>query len=160
MCSVAGVQIALTVASTVAAGYAQKKQGEHEDDIAKYNARVTENEAEKVRSKGVEEENIQRQKTAQLLAKQRAQIGASGVSLTSGTPLDIQEDTVLLGEVDALRVRSNFEQEAESLESQANLTRLSGKSAKKIGQRAFTSSLVVAGVGTAGGIGVANKWFN
>lgn len=153
MCDPVSVSIALTIATTVAAGYAQKQQGEHEDDIAKYNARVTENEVEKVRTKGVEEENIQRQKTAQLVAKQRAQIGAAGVSLTSGTPLDIQEDTVLLGEVDALRVRSNFEQEAESLEEKAELTRAHGKFARRAGQAAFRSSLGPA-------LGAASKWFD
>ena len=151
MCSVTGVQIGLTVASMVAASYAQKKQGEHEDDIAKYNARVTENEAEKVRAKGVEEENIQREKTAQLLAKQRAALGAANVDLASGTPLDIQEDTVLLGEVDALRVRGNFQQEAESLEEQASLTHLQGKEARRSGQRAFSMTV---------GKGVADQWFN
>ena len=154
MCSVAGVQIGLTIATTIAAGYAQKKQGEHEDEIAKYNARVTENEAEKVRAKGVEEENIQREKTAQLLGKQRAQLGAANVDLMTGSPLDIQEDTVLLGEVDALRVRSNFNQEAESLEEQAELTRAHGKFARRAGRSAFTSSL---GIGI--GVGVASKWF-
>lgn len=148
MCSVGAVQIGVTIASAVAAGYAQKKQGEHENEIAKYNARVAENEAEKVRIKGVEEENIQRQKTAQLLAKQRAQLGAASVDLTSGTPLDIQEDTVLLGEVDALRVRSNFGQEAESLEQQAELTRSRGKFAERSGRRAFAP------------LGVADKWFS
>ncbi len=149
MCSVVGVQIGLTIASAVAASYAQKKQGEHEDDVAKYNARVTENEAEKVRSKGVEEENIQRQKTAQLLSKQRAALGAANVDLASGTPLDIQEDTVLLGEVDALRIRSNFDTEAESLEEQASLTRGQGKAARRQGATAFRNT-----------VGVASKWFN
>ena len=149
MCSVTGVQIGLTIASAVAASYAKKQQGEHEEDISKYNARVTENEAEKVRAKGTEEENIQREKTAQFVAKQRAQLGAASVDLSSGTPLDIQEDTVLLGEVDALRVRSNFEQEAEGLEEQASLTRLQGKSARRMGQSAFRST-----------VGVADKWFS
>lgn len=149
MCSVVGVQIGLTVAGMIASSYAQKKQGEHENEIAKYNARVKENEAEKVRAKGVEEENILRGKNAQLLAKQRAQMGASSVDLSSGTPLDIQEDTVILGEVDALRVRGNFQEQAISLEQQADLTRQSGEAARKSGARAFR-----------GTVGVASKWFN
>lgn len=151
MCSVTAVQIGLSVAGMAAAGYAQKQQGEHEDEIAKYNARVTENEAEKVRAKGVEEENILREKNAKLLAKQRAQVGASSVDLSSGTPLDIQEDTVVLGEVDALRVRSNFQEQAEGLEQQADLTRSMGKAAKERGQAAFTP--------LASATGVSSKWF-
>jgi hypothetical protein len=151
MCNPAAVQIGVSIASAAAAGYAQKQQGEHEDDVAKYNARVTENEAEKVRAKGVEEENTLREKNAQLLAKQRAQIGASSVDLSSGTPLDIQEDTVVLGEVDALRVRTNFQEQAEGLDEQASLTRSMGKAAKERGQAAFTP--------LASATGVSSKWF-
>lgn len=158
MCSVVGVGVGLQIAGMIAEGYSQKKQGEHEDEIAKYNARVTDNEATQVRNRGVEEENIQREKTAQLLGKQRAQLGAAGVDLITGSPLDIQEDTVLLGEVDALRVRSNFNQEAESLEEKASLTRAHGKSARSAGRSAFASALVTTAVGAGGGA-VASKWF-
>lgn len=159
MCSVTAIGVGLQITSTIAQGYTQKKQGEHEDEVAKYNARVTENEATQIRNKGVEEENIQREKNAQLLSKQRAQLGAAGVDLITGSPLDIQEDTVLLGEVDALRVRSNFNQEAESLEKKAELTRSHGKFARSSGRSAFKSALVTTAFGVGAGVGVAKKWF-
>lgn len=158
MCSPMAIVAGLQIVSTVSEGYAAKQKGKYENKVAQYNARVQENEATRARNIGVEEENIQREKTAQLLSKQRAEIGAAGVSLTSGSALDIQEQTELLGEVDALRIKSNFQIQAESLESQARLTRATGVAAKRAGDQAFTGSLLAAG-GTLLATGVAAKWF-
>ena len=158
MCSVSAVALTMTTVSTVAQGFAAKKQGEYQNSVAQYNARVQENEATQIRNKGVEEENIQREETAQLLSKQRAQFGAANVDLTSGSPLEIQESTEILGEADALRIRSNFQREAESLEQQADLTRAEGAAAEEAGGSAFTSSLLSAGGALLAG-GVADKWF-
>lgn len=153
MCDPVTVAVTMAVVSTVSQGYAAKKQGKYQNKVAEYNAKVQDNEAIQVRNKGVEEENIQREKTAKLLSKQRAQLGAANVKLTSGSPLDLQEETVLLGEVDALRIRGNFQREAESLESQADLTRVSGKAAESAGQQAFVGSLL-----SAGSTAVSSKW--
>ncbi len=144
----------MAVVGTVAQGYAAKQKGKYENQVAKYNARVKDNEATLVRTKGVEEENAARQRTAQLLSKQRAQLGAANVELTSGSPLDLQEDTVLLGEVDALRIKSNFQRGAESLEQQAELTLAGGEAVEAAGEFAFGSSLL-----SAGGTAVASKWY-
>jgi hypothetical protein len=153
MCEPASIALTMAVVSTVSQGYAAKQQGKHAKGVAKYNARVKENEATLTRTKGVEEENAARQRTAQLLSKQRAQLGAANVDLTSGSPLDLQEDTVLLGEVDALRIKGNFQRGAGSLEQQAELTRAGGAAAEAGGKSAFGASLLSAGGQVAG------KWY-
>ena len=158
MCEPATIALTLAVVSTVSQGYAAKKQGKYTNQVAKYNARVEENEATELRNKGVEEENAARQRTAQLLSKQRAQLGAANVELTSGSPLDLQEDTVLLGEVDALRVKGNFQRGAESLEQQAELTRATGEAAEAGGRSAFKGSLLSA-AGSIAASSVASKWY-
>ena len=119
---------------------------------------MQENEAEQTRTAGVEEENIQRQETAKLLARQRAQLGAANVSLTTGSALDIQEQTEIYGEADALRIKSSFERQASSLEQEAELTKATGLAAEEAGSAAFTGSLLAAG-GTVLSSGVADKWF-
>ena len=158
MCEPATIAVVMTTAATVAQGYQAKQRGRYENKVAKYNARRSENEATQLRTKGVEEENIVRQRTAQLVAKQRAELGAAGVELETGTALDIQESTDILGEVDALRVRRGFEMGAESAEEKAELTLATGRAAEQIGETAFTASLLSAG-GTAMAGGVADKWF-
>lgn len=158
MCDPVTIATVMAVTATVSQGYAAKKQGKYQNQVAKYNARVQENEAEETIAKGVEEENIQREKTAKLLARQRAELGASGVGLTTGSPLDIQEETELLGEVDALRIKSNFQKRAVSLGQQAELTKATGEAAESTGKQEFASSLLQAG-GQFLSSGVADKWF-
>lgn len=157
MCEPMTIATTLAVVSIVGQGYAAKKQGKYKKGVADYNARVQKNEATEVRAKGVEEENIQRERTAKLLSKQRAQMGAANIELGTGSALDIQEETELLGEVDALRIKSSFERKATSLETGAELTRAEGVAAEKAGKQAFYSSLLSGGGQAAGG--VSGKWF-
>ncbi len=158
MCNPTAVMAVTTIASTFVTAQAQREQGRYQKGVADYNARVAENEAQEVREAGVEAENIHRQKAAQLLAKQKAQLGAAGVELTSGSPLQLQEDTVTLGEADALRIRSNFERRAEALETGAVLTRSRGEAAKDALNKQATGTLL-SGIGETIDTGVADKWF-
>ena len=157
----------LMIASAAYSANQQIKQGKFQKGTAEYNARVAENEAEETRNAGVERENIQRRKTAELLSKQRAQLGAGNVDLSSGSALQLQEETVALGEADALRIRSNFANQAESLETGAELTRREGEFAASAGRGAAFGTLLggaafgtlLGGAAMAAGTGVADKWF-
>lgn len=162
MCEPVTIALALSATATVAQGFAAKQKGKFDFGVAKFNARQLENEATQTRNVGVEEENRKRRQTAELLSRQRVQLAAQGVELGSGSAEQIQQNTVDLGEVDALRVRSNFERQADSLEDQAGLTLAQGKAAKSAGNRAFLTSIVAAGgsfLGSAQGTKFASKWF-
>tara|TARA_R110000850_G_scaffold91270_4_gene193839 strand:+ start:1250 stop:1801 length:552 start_codon:yes stop_codon:yes gene_type:complete len=145
MCEPMTIAVAVAAAGTVMQGYAAQQQGSFENDVSKYNARQQDNEATRTRNKGTEEEMKLREKTAQLTSTQRAQLGASGVEVDSGSALLLQEDAELLGEADALRIRSNYGDAADSLEAQSDITRSQGKAALQGGQNAFRSSLLKAG---------------
>ena len=152
------------VAVALFGGYQQnrqaKAQAKNAEDTAAHNARVQENEAIKTRNVGVEEENRQRRITAELLGRQRAQLGARNVSLDTGSALQLQEDTVQLGEADALRVRSNFSDRANSLQQGANITRIEGDNRsgelRAGGKAALTGGVLSA---AASGAPVASKWY-
>lgn len=164
---------ALYVATALSA-YSSVQQGEQAKDVAQYNAREQENQATQTRNKGVEEENIHRQKVAQLRARQRAQLGANNIDIDSGSAIDLQEDTQLLGEVDALRIRRNYSDQAEQMERQAELTRIQGDKAQKAGYINATATVLGAiaggmmGGGGSTGAGKANvagtpvnrAWYN
>lgn len=159
MCEPVTIGIAVaaaTVAGAIMQGSAAKQQGEYQNDVSKYNARQMENEAVQTRNKGTEEEIKQRDKTAQLTSLQRAQLGASGVDVGSGSALTLQQDAELIGEADALRIRSNFSDAADTLEGQALIERSQGKAAKQAGNNAFKTSILT---GTSSGAGVASKWY-
>ena len=92
MCGPAAVPVMMAV-STAFAAKSAIDQGKFQKGTARYNARVAENKAQETRAAGTEAENAHRQKVAMLLSKQRAQLGAAGVDLGSGSPLQLQEDT-------------------------------------------------------------------
>ena len=158
MCEPTTIMAAVAVVSTAFTANQQVKQGKFQKATAEYNSRVAENEAEETRNAGVERENIQRRKTAELLSKQRAQLGAGNIDLTSGSALQLQEETVALGEADALRIRSNFENQAGALDTGAALTEAQGEFAESAGRGAAVGT-VLQGASTVLGTGVADKWF-
>lgn len=159
MCSVTAWQVALTAYASYYTAESQENQGKYESGVAKYNKRVAENTAQRVQDKGTKEENIQREKTAQLLAKQRAQLGAANVGLETGTALQLQQDTVTLGEADALRVRSNTEFKVQSLLTKGELLGYDAENALTAGKNKATGSLL-SGAASVSGSGVADKWFS
>jgi hypothetical protein len=137
-------------------GMQAKAQGEYQNDVAKYNARRADNEATQVRNTAVEQENIHREKVQQMIARQRVEGAANGIDINSGSIGQIQSDTALLGEADALRIRSNFNDRATSMEDGADLERAQGKAAENAGDSAFNTSLLSAGASFA----VDSKWFD
>jgi hypothetical protein len=150
---------AVTAAASAAyTGYTQVQQSKYQAGVNEYNAAVAENEAQEVQNKSVEEENLQRRRTAELLSKQRAQLGAANVDLGSGSALQLQEDTIALGEADALRIRSNYDAQVESLQSQSDLLTNQADFNRSAGQSAAVGSLLQGAAGVAGS-GVADKWF-
>lgn len=148
MCSPAAIPYIVMAVAAAAESYSQYEQGKFQEGVAKYNARQSENEAVRLRNKGTEEENKLRRNTAEIISNQRAAAAASGVDVDSGSVLQLQEDSALLGEVDALRLRQNFEDQAVSLEDQADLSRAQGKNARKQGKMSLiTGGLMAASYG-------------
>lgn len=144
----------LAVSGLVMSAVSSVQQGNAAKSAGRYNAREAENEATRTRNKGTEEENKQRQRVSALASRQRAALGASGVDIDSGSAAAIQEDTKLFGEVDALRIRTNFQDRAGSLDRGAELTRAQGDSAQRAGQFKAAGSLL-----SAAGAGVSSKWY-
>ncbi len=159
MCEPATIAAVATVASVAFQVKSQIDQANFQRGTSRYNARVAENQAQETRRVGVEAENLQRSKTARLLAKQRAQLGASGVELNTGSALQLQQDTITLGEADALRIRSNTNAQVTSLNTGAALTLAQGDAAQSIGNTAAAGTLLSGGA-TVLGTGVADRWFS
>ncbi len=158
MCDPVTVGVALTAFSAVGQAKAQYDQGVYQNDVAKYNARILENQAQDVRNQGNQAENAHRQQVAQLVSKQRAQLAANGLSLDSGSALQLQDDATTLGEADALRIRGNYNSEVDAIKSKASLVRSEGKMALSAGKRNAAGSLLSSAGGMLG-TGVADKWF-
>ncbi len=156
MCDPATIMVVTTLATTAYTADQQKKQGEYESGVAKYNQAVAENEAVAIQNQGTETENAQRQKTAELLSKQRAQLGAANVDLSSGSALQLQTDTQTQGDVDALRIRSNASGQAAAMSGQADLYGSNAEFAEYAGNAGAVGTLLSGGAQAAG---VASQWY-
>lgn len=138
--------------------YSSYEQGQQQKKTNRYNARVLENEAIRTRNKGTIEENKHREKVQQLIAKQRATTAASGVDVNSGSPLQLQEDAALLGEVDALTIRQNYQDQAVAKDNRGDLLNIQGDNAVRSGTIGAISTLGSASFGNADA-GVSSVWY-
>lgn len=120
---------AMTLASTAVGTWSavsrqeeQRKQAEFSADmarrnaqVAEENARMAEEEARQTRADSYDAAVRKRQETSLLVGKQRAQAGASGAQIDSGSQLDLREK----GELDALSIEEQGERAAYNQEVQA-----------------------------------------
>jgi hypothetical protein len=158
MCNPAAVGAVAAVMSTAVSVVSSVQSGKRANKIAEYNARVSENEATETKATATERENIHREKTQRLLSKQRAQLGSAGIELGSGSALQLQEDTLALGEADALRIRRQGGLSAKALNTAADLSRIKGENALTQGTVSAFGS-IFSGTSKFMGTGVADKWF-
>lgn len=132
--------------------------------IAEQNAQFEIDRANDARARGVQEELQHRRKVSQLVGDQYASIAASGAQVFSGSPLDLVNDTVVLGEADAQTIRQNaarealgYEQNAYNLRYESQNRRaqagIYNKSAKNISPFMAGSTKLLDGVST-----LASTW--
>ena len=113
------ITLALTLAATAIGAVGQVQQAQATSASNKYNAQVQEmnaqladRRAKDAIERGAAEEQKKRQQVAALQGQQRAALAANGVDLTFGSPLDTIVDTAVMGELDALTIRSNAYRES------------------------------------------------
>lgn len=146
---------------SVQAGKAAQEQANYQAAVNRNNAVLAEFQAKDAVKRGDIEEKRHRAMVAKMVGSQRAAFASNNVALDSGSPLDVIGDTVQMGEVDALTIRYNAEQEAlgfkrqaENYRNSATLAVLGGKADAQAGNiGAFTS--VLGGASQLGSIGTA-----
>jgi len=159
---VTAIVIGAIVAGTAISAYSAYQQGQQAADAAKqqaawnqYNAQVAQREAEAERQAMAFEAQQQKRQGKMLLARQRALIGVSGVTM-EGSPLLVAEDTAAQLALENANIRMTGHRRAAAYESQSilDLSKASAasKSAsgyKKAGMYGAGSSLL-SGIGQAG----------
>jgi hypothetical protein len=133
----------LAIGSTIVGAAGAIQQGQAASAAAKYNAQVgemnavlAERRAKDAIERGAAEEQRKRQEVAKIKGQQVAAMAANGVDLSFGSPLDTIVDTAVLGELDALTIRTNANREsyehkvdAVNKRAGAELNRMQAKSA-------------------------------
>ncbi len=142
-------------------------QGKAASNAAKYNAQVAENNAKIAKqnatfagAEGAQHQEQQGLKNRATSASIRANQGASGIDVNSGSAADVQASQRMLGQLDVANIRANavrkaygFQTDAVSYQSEAALQRTNAKNATKAGYIGAASTLLssAAGMQSSGG---------
>jgi hypothetical protein len=129
------------------------QQARYQAAVARNNQIIAERQAQDALRRGDIAEDQQRQKTGLILGAQRAGMAGQGTALDEGSPLDIQGDTAMAGEMDALTIRSNAEREAWGYRAQAaNFAAQERLEQNRAGFLGTGASLL------SGGAGILDRW--
>jgi hypothetical protein len=136
---VAAIGTAISAAGSISAGTAQQ-------NAEKYNAEVDQNNAIQARQAAFSQEQASEQQTTSRLGQQKADYGASGVDVNTGSPVDVMTDTAAKGRLDALTLRYGGQVRAQADQEGASLALYQGASDATAGYiGAGTSLLTGAG---------------
>lgn len=134
-----------------AAGNAQQQAANSEADLSDYNAGVADLQAQDALERGQQNEANFRMGVRGMVGSQRAGIAAGNIDVGYGSAVDVQGDTAYLGELDALKVRTNagreawgYNVQASDLRAQAAIARKTGVYAQKAGNAAGNAAYVGA----------------
>lgn len=154
------LMMALTIGSTImgAAGQIQQGQaaaaaGRYNAQIAEMNAEMSERRAKDALERGKLDEQRKRQEVAKIKGQQVAAMAANGVDVTFGSPLDTLVDTAVLGEIDALTIRTNANREAYDFRVDAVNKRASGQLERMKADSALTGGYLGAAGTVLTGVG-------
>lgn len=160
----AAASTAMGVVSGVQQANAAKAQMNYQADVNKRNAKIAQANADMKRQEGIEESRLQRIRNLQKVGAQQAAMAANGIDVSSGTALDVVEDTAAMGELDALTTRYNaetqaqaYERQANNLTNQANMDIISGQNAYKSG---ITGAIGSGFKGLGDTASVASRWYS
>jgi hypothetical protein len=160
------LSLAGTVGSTALGVGGALFQGISAMNMANYQAAVADNNRkmalqmqERAKIEGETAARDQDLKTKALIGQQRAQMGASGFDMNTGTPLDLQASSTALGRLDALRAKGGKDMEAWKYGVQAQQFANQGEMAEASGFNSMLSGFINAGSSLIGGAGsFATKW--
>lgn len=138
-----------------------ERQGEFQAAILRNNQRLAEAAARDAEKRGRLAAQQKRIETGLSAGRQQAILAANGLSLNTGTAIDILGDTHRFGELDALTIINNSQREAFQFRSQgqnfgqeAALVQAQGQN-QASALRSSTIGTVLSGVGS-----VASKWYS
>lgn len=160
---------ALQAKGQIDAGNAAKRAGEKGQEASEssaqlmdFNADVADLQARDALERGAEDESRFRTQVRGAIGAQRAGFAAANIDVGFGSAVDVQADAAMLGELDALTIRTNaareawgYKVQATDLRKRGEITRKEGLNLAESGRLGQTASRWGAGaslLGTAGSL--------
>lgn len=154
---------AIGTVSAVQSAQAQEAQYEYQAKVAQDNEKIAQMNATEARQKGIEDARLKRIKTLQQVGALQTAQAANGIDISTGTSLDLIEDTKTMGELDAMnslydseKTARNYEIQAGNFANEASMDIISSRNVSSAGKlNAFGTAL--EGIGESSSM-VSDKW--
>lgn len=135
---------AVSAVGAIQQGQAQRAQDRSQAQANEYNAKVRQMQASVEREQASRREEQQRRKARQVLGAQRAAISQAGIGLM-GSALDIEEQSAVNAEMDALNIRYEGERNAVGMLNDAQLEKYYADANREAGSNAMKGAYLSAG---------------
>lgn len=134
------------LAGSISEGEAARAQGEYQKSTSYLNAQMSERNAEDAIQRGREEANVSRRKTKAQAASQKVAAAAMGLDIGEGAPAEAIEQTMTVGAVEEMNIRTNAWREAWGFRVQAANQRAEGEMAEIAGNTKRAQTLIAGGM--------------
>lgn len=150
MCWMVAIPMAMAVVGGMIQAKGQTENAAFQSDLLQKNAAYKNQTADETINAGNTSADWQRVRTAQAVGTQRTAQAANGIDVNSGSAALLQDDTAMIGELDALTIQNNAAREAYGYRVQAaNDINNAGQTVRN-GKTAATGS-ILGGLGSAFG---------
>lgn len=150
MCWMAAIPIGMALAGGLMQAKGAQDSGAYQSDMLGQNAAFKRRAADETIFAGDTSADWQRVRTGQAIGTQRAAQAGNGIDVNSGSAAQLQDDTAMIGELDALTIQNNAAREAYGYRVQADQDLENAKQVKKNAKTAATGS-ILGGLGSAFG---------
>jgi hypothetical protein len=150
MCWMALIPAAIAVAGGVMGAQNAKQEGAFNSSMLTSNSAFKNQTAQETINAGDTSADWQRVRTGQDIGTQRTTQAANGIDVNSGSAAQLQDDTAMIGELDALTIANNAAREAYGYRVQAKQDRLNAAQVKTNASNNATGS-ILGGLGGAFG---------
>jgi hypothetical protein len=134
--------IALAVVGTALSAYGAYENGRARSNAAHYNADVAGRDAEIAIDQGNADAGIQARSASMQIGAAKAQYGASGVDVNSGSPLDVLQASATRATLDNLRIKYNARVKAYGLGNEQTAYNYQADAAHRAGNIGAASAIL------------------
>lgn len=150
MCWMALIPVAISLVGGMMGAQNARQEGAYNAGMLNRNAALKEQAAQESIFAGDTSADWQRVRTGQAVGTQRSVQAANGIDVNSGSAAQLQDDTAMIGELDALTIQNNAAREAYGYRIQADQDRMNAvQTVTNAGNKATGS--ILGGLGSAFG---------
>lgn len=150
MCWMALIPVAIGLVGGMMQAQGQTQNADFQSGMMEQNAQFKLKTADETINAGNTSADWQRVRAGQAVGTQRSAQAANGIDVNSGSAAQLQDDTAMLGELDALTIQNNAAREAYGYRVQAKQDILNASQTVQNGKTAAMGS-ILGGLGGAFG---------